>query len=277
MRRILLVLCLLAGCAQTPPAEPIAALPPVQQAQVVVVEKPAPPPKVIVREVEKRVVVEKPVIVERPVVVERRVEVPAAAPPAPPQPRSAAQPIAMPKPAPAPAPAPAGKLVIVVIDGDTVDVNGARWRLDGYDAPETGDRAQCAEEREKGEKAKRRLQQILGAAKVETQTLGHRDRYGRIIGTIRADGRDVGELLAKEGLAKKATFQVLPWCGKPEPAVPPLATSTKRPVKVAAACKGLPKASCAAARGCRWVDHAAATDKNGRPLTDYCRTAGRAS
>lgn len=277
MRRLIACLALLTGCAQTPPAEPIAALPPPVVVERIV-EKPAPPPKVIVREVEKRVVVEKPVLVERPAPVAPPSERPRLEPAVAvkPEPRPAPPSIAMPSAVPAPA---AGKLVIVVIDGDTVDVNGARWRLDGYDAPETGDRARCPEEREAGEKAKRRLQQILGAAKVETQTLGHRDRYGRVIGTIRADGRDVGELLAREGLAKKASYQVLPWCGKDEPAVAGRlpSSSPKQPVAKVAACKGLPKASCGAARGCRWVDYAKATDKNGRPLTDYCRVAGRAS
>jgi endonuclease YncB( thermonuclease family) len=36
---------------------------------------------------------------------------------------------------------------IIVIDGDTVEQDGRRYRLLGYDTPETGSRARCVHER----------------------------------------------------------------------------------------------------------------------------------
>ena len=71
---IAIALCL-SACAQAPPAEPVAALPP-----TVVVSTPAPPPvveRVVVREIQKPVIVEKTIIREiaKPVVVEKRVVV----------------------------------------------------------------------------------------------------------------------------------------------------------------------------------------------------------
>ena len=44
-----------------------------------------------------------------------------------------------------------------VIDGDTIEARGAVWRLVGFDAPETGRRAQCSIEGERGERARTRL------------------------------------------------------------------------------------------------------------------------
>ena len=35
-------------------------------------------------------------------------------------------------------------------------------------------------------------------------------------------------------------------------------------------CKGLPQLACINVAGCQWIKHASPTDKNGRPLKDYC-------
>jgi endonuclease YncB( thermonuclease family) len=42
-----------------------------------------------------------------------------------------------------------------VIDGDTIDWNGQRWRMANYDAPEID--GHCARERDLAWRAKRRL------------------------------------------------------------------------------------------------------------------------
>ena len=90
---------------------------------------------------------------------------------------------------------------VVAVDGDTVDVDGKRWRLQGFDTPETF-YAQCTSERLLGQKAKQRLQQLIDTAhEVETMTDGKRERWKRILGRLFVDGRDVGEVLISEGLA----------------------------------------------------------------------------
>ena len=41
--------------------------------------------------------------------------------------------------------------IIEVIDGDTVRLNGAVYRLVGFDTPERGDKARCDDERRRAE------------------------------------------------------------------------------------------------------------------------------
>ena len=92
---------------------------------------------------------------------------------------------------------------IRVIDGDTIDIGEQRYRLVGYDTPETGF-AKCAEEQRRGTQATERLKEMISAASViSMSTVGHRDRYERRLGTLTLDGEDVGETLISEGLARK--------------------------------------------------------------------------
>jgi len=48
-----------------------------------------------------------------------------------------------------------------VIDGDTIEAAGAVVRLVGFDAPETGRRAQCSIEHARGAAARARLVEIV--------------------------------------------------------------------------------------------------------------------
>ena len=90
---------------------------------------------------------------------------------------------------------------IVVVDGDTVDVDGKRWRLQSFDTPETF-YSRCAYERQLGERAKRRLQQLLDTAReIDTKTDGKRERWRRILGDVYVDGVNVGDILISDGLA----------------------------------------------------------------------------
>jgi endonuclease YncB( thermonuclease family) len=54
--------------------------------------------------------------------------------------------------------------IIEVIDGDTVRLNGAVYRLVGFDTPERGDKARCDDERRRAEAATTRLRASLPAA-----------------------------------------------------------------------------------------------------------------
>ncbi len=92
---------------------------------------------------------------------------------------------------------------IHVIDGDTIKIGDAPWRLTGFDAPEAG-RGKCKAEVAKGIEATFRMHALLDAAKsIEIIPQGtSTDRYGRRLGRLLVDGRDVGTLLIGERLAQ---------------------------------------------------------------------------
>ena len=89
-----------------------------------------------------------------------------------------------------------------VIDGDTVDApTGVRYRLLGYDTPETY-RAICDEELALGKRATERLKELLASGEVQLIESGKTDRYGRSLARLTVDGNDVGQILIGEGLAR---------------------------------------------------------------------------
>lgn len=99
-----------------------------------------------------------------------------------------------------------------VTDGDTIRVIGERkgTRLVGFNAPETRN-ARCARELELGNRATNRLMELVATSNMELVkvpcackpgTEGTKAcNYGRSCGILRADGRDVGQILISEGLA----------------------------------------------------------------------------
>jgi endonuclease YncB( thermonuclease family) len=99
-----------------------------------------------------------------------------------------------------------------VLDGDTIEAHGAVYRLVGFDAPETGYRAQCSSERDRGVFAKARLVALVAGGYLDLErvacscwpgTEGTRScNHGGRCGTLRAGGRDVGDILISEGLAR---------------------------------------------------------------------------
>ena len=104
-----------------------------------------------------------------------------------------------------------------VIDGDTIALNGKTIHLVGFIAPETRD-AQCKAERDLGDKAARRMRDLILAGRLDyspvicpcpAATLGKWFcNFGRTCGTLKTNGRDVGDILVEEGLA--ATYA----CGR---------------------------------------------------------------
>jgi len=119
---------------------------------------------------------------------------------------------------------------IHVIDGDTIRVNHSRpdVRLVGFNAPETR-RAACPAERELGDKATRRVRDLVRAGSLSLEfvscacspgTEGTRAcNYGRKCGVLKVRGRDVGEILVAEGLAvpfvcgtSRCPPTPRPWC-----------------------------------------------------------------
>lgn len=102
-----------------------------------------------------------------------------------------------------------------VIDGDTFEdlVTGDRYRLENIDTPETGSRARCRAERELGDRATARARAfIAGARRLDVRRTGRIDRYDRIIAFVRINGRDLGELMIGEGLARPWRGRREPWC-----------------------------------------------------------------
>ena len=89
-----------------------------------------------------------------------------------------------------------------VVDGDTLDVNGQRIRLEGIDAPETaqtcggsdGGSWPC------GTAASKALRALVANADVTCDSRGH-DKYGRMLGVCFADGQDINARMVTNGLA----------------------------------------------------------------------------
>ena len=99
-----------------------------------------------------------------------------------------------------------------VLDGDTIRLHHQKpdVRLVGFNAPETR-RAICEAERELGERATRRLRDLVQSSKLDFEFVACACQpgtegtpscnYGRRCGTLKANGRDVGAILISENLA----------------------------------------------------------------------------
>ena len=99
-----------------------------------------------------------------------------------------------------------------VVDGDTIWLNGQNLRLQNYDTPEPyndicGGQAEVALAR----KASARLLELLNSNPFTVET-GRKDRYGRVLATISINGRDVGDILISEGLARRWPDGHEFWC-----------------------------------------------------------------
>lgn len=89
-----------------------------------------------------------------------------------------------------------------VIDGDTIEIQGARIRILDIDAPESrqtctandGAAWRC------GQKAALALADWIGARTVHCAT-GGKDRYGRWLARCTAGGQDLGQWMARSGWA----------------------------------------------------------------------------
>lgn len=99
-----------------------------------------------------------------------------------------------------------------IVDGDTIWLQGVNLRLESYDTPEPyndicGGRAEVA----LAHQASARLQQLLNSNAFTVETHDE-DRYGRVLATIRIGGRDVGDILIAEGLARSWPNGREFWC-----------------------------------------------------------------
>lgn len=104
---------------------------------------------------------------------------------------------------------------IRVIDGDTFEdtADNITYRIENIDTPETGSRARCAAERDLGNRATRAARTLIAnAGNLEIHPTGRIDRYDRAIALVVVDGRDFGQTLIAEGLARPWRGRREPWC-----------------------------------------------------------------
>jgi endonuclease YncB( thermonuclease family) len=89
-----------------------------------------------------------------------------------------------------------------VIDGDTLDIDGRRVRLEGIDAPETGQT--CGRRLfgtwDCGKASARALQKLVAGRELSCENRGT-DKYGRMLGVCFVGGEDVNAVMVREGLA----------------------------------------------------------------------------
>jgi micrococcal nuclease len=99
-----------------------------------------------------------------------------------------------------------------VVDGDTIWLEGQNLRLESYDTPEPyndicGGQAEVA----LAHRASARLLDLLNSNPFTVETHGV-DRYDRTLATIKIGGRDVGDILIAEGLARSWPNGREFWC-----------------------------------------------------------------
>lgn len=100
-----------------------------------------------------------------------------------------------------------------VVDGDTIWLEGRNLRLQSYDTPEPyTDICGGAQEVSLAKRASARLLELLNGNQFTVET-GGQDRYGRVLATIRIAGRDVGDILIEENLARHWPDGDEWWCG----------------------------------------------------------------
>ena len=103
--------------------------------------------------------------------------------------------------------------VTCVVDGDTIWYRGAKIRLADINAPEISQPG-CASEAVLGERATRRLTELLNAGPFSLRREGRDvDRYGRMLRVITRGGASLGSTLEGEGLAEHWQGRRGSWCG----------------------------------------------------------------
>jgi endonuclease YncB( thermonuclease family) len=78
---------------------------------------------------------------------------------------------------------------------------------------QAGNEFRCAEEKALGDQATQRLQSLLNSGAVSLSSIDRdEDSYGRKLRNVAVDGRDVGETLIAESLARPYAGGRRSWC-----------------------------------------------------------------
>lgn len=95
---------------------------------------------------------------------------------------------------------------IMVVDGDTIDVDGVRVRYIGMDTPELG-HGRAADDCFAKESADYNRNLVANGGLRLEKDVSETDKYGRLLRYVYlSDGRMVNEELVKQGYAKVATY-----------------------------------------------------------------------
>lgn len=106
------------------------------------------------------------------------------------------------------------KTAIHVVDGDTIKLGTQSLRLVNIDTPEIRS-AQCPEENALGEQARTRLKALLSEGQIAILPNGKLDKFGRPLVKLEIAGKDAGEILVSEGLARIWQGRNETWCKAP--------------------------------------------------------------
>lgn len=100
-----------------------------------------------------------------------------------------------------------------VVDGDTIWLDGVNLRLQSFDTPEPyNDICGGAAEVALAKRASGRLLQLLNENPITVQRYGLDNTGKRMLATVRVDGRDVGDILIEERLARRWPDGDEFWC-----------------------------------------------------------------
>jgi endonuclease YncB( thermonuclease family) len=104
-----------------------------------------------------------------------------------------------------------GPRITCVVDGDTVWIEGIKYRFEEIDTPEKDGLAKCPQEALQAAVATERLAEILTAYPFTIEPSGM-DRYGRVLARFNIGKTTAGEMLIAEGLAKPWRGRTADWC-----------------------------------------------------------------
>lgn len=105
-----------------------------------------------------------------------------------------------------------GGLTNCVASGDSFYLGGKTVRLAGIEAPQLYGAA-CPKESALARTSAARLQELLNSGQLEMTKVGpDLERYGLLLRNVAVDGKDVGEAMVREGLARRIGDLTRSWC-----------------------------------------------------------------
>ena len=105
-----------------------------------------------------------------------------------------------------------GGLTNCVASGDSFYLGGKTVRLAGIEAPQIYGAA-CPKEAALGQTSAARLQALLNAGQLQLTEVGpDLERYGLLLRNVAVDGKDVGQAMVRDGLARNIGDLTRNWC-----------------------------------------------------------------